>query len=128
DQPVKGEDVLVGGAEPPGLVVPPGMRAVSIKIEMDQIGSGFVLPGSRVDVLSLVKKAEGKESVVRTVEQNLLVLAVDTVGKDLGMTVTLAATVEQAKSLVVAMDKGTLRVVLRPLDDEKKVAPKGSSR
>ncbi len=101
-------------------VLPPGMRAVALRLGNDDAGVGFILPGSRVDLLS----AKGtKEKIVL---ENVLVLAVDVqkVGDEKlaekRMTITVAATPGDAVKLVEAVNKGTVRAVLRRPDEEKK--------
>ncbi|MBY0450232.1 MAG: Flp pilus assembly protein CpaB [Cyanobacteria bacterium] len=67
------------------VLIPPGMRAVSVKVDEVKAVAGFVKPGDRVDVLAVfdvdVDKASGEDqvkervNVVRTVIQNALVVA-----------------------------------------------------
>jgi pilus assembly protein CpaB len=101
----------------------PGERATSIKVNAEKSVAGFVLPGSRVDVVATVNsESSGKESKI--ILQNMLVLAVDT--KDtkeldqrsiVGQTVTLAAKPEEALRLALAQSLGELQLVLRPFGD-----------
>jgi pilus assembly protein CpaB len=102
--------------------VPKGMRAMAIKVNVDTIVAGFVLPNSRVDVLNTVPGE--KEAYTQTILQNMLVLSVDQQNvRDqekktiLGNTVTLAVTPEEAQTLSLAQKMGELRLVLRPFED-----------
>jgi pilus assembly protein CpaB len=106
-----------------GVAIPKGMRAMAIKVNIDTIVAGFVLPNSRVDVLNTVRQGD-KDSYTQTILQNMLVLSVDqTKDRDpdkqsiLGNTVTLAVTPEEAQTLSLAQQMGELRLVLRPFDD-----------
>jgi len=101
----------------------PGQRAVSVKVTAESLVSGFVLPGSRVDV---VWTKRGQEASAKTILQNMLVLAIDaedTRSSDkkniLGQNVTLAATVEEASRLALAGATGDLRLLLRGHGDNK---------
>ncbi len=100
-----------------------GQRAVAIKVTPESLVGGFVLPGSKVDVMFIKKRGDG-DSETRIFLQDMLVLAVDMnrtreEGKDamLGSTATLAATPEETEQLALAGSLGDLRLLLRtPLD------------
>jgi pilus assembly protein CpaB len=106
----------------------PGERAVSIRVNAEKSVAGFVLPGSRVDVVATMNAdgASGKESKI--ILQNMLVLAVDTQAeKDpekrsiLGQTVTLSAKPEEAEKLALAQSLGELQLILRAFGDKEVV-------
>lgn len=127
------EDKLVN-PEQVGLIakLPPGMRAIALKVNAESLAGGFVLPGYRVDVLSTTRGG-GNESTSKIILQNMLVLAVDTIANRdnqttslLGSTVTLAATPEEAQRLSLAAAMGELRLTLRTPDDNKIVRLPGS--
>ncbi len=127
------EDKLVN-AEQVGLVakLPPGMRAIALKVNAESLAGGFVLPGYHVDVLSTLRNGTN-ESISKMILQNMLVLAVDMVANRdnqtttmLGSTVTLAATPEEAQRLSLAGALGELRLTLRTPDDNKIVRLPGS--
>jgi pilus assembly protein CpaB len=64
-----------GAGLPP--TINPGMRAVSIKVN-EVIGvAGFVVPGTRVDVLTTLARAN-EESFSRVVVSNVQVLTANT--------------------------------------------------
>ena len=118
-------------AIPPGeadasrdLPVPKGMRAFSIKAKQDATSVGFVMPGSRVDLLTT--KREGDKTTTKVIFANVLVLAVDTPSRqeddapaNIG-TITVALALEDAIKLVFASAKGEIGVVLRAPEVEKK--------
>ena len=104
--------------------IPPGMRALSVKVN-DVIGvAGFTVPGARVDVVVVVKG--GDNSMARVVVSNLQVLTAGTKydieqakdGKPIpSSVVTLLVTPEQAERITLAQTNGSITLVLRnPLD------------
>ncbi len=101
--------------------VPPGMRAVSIRIDDVSGVAGFILPGDRVDVM-LTRKMEGSpDSGLATdiILQNILVLGIDQLSDQdrekpvVARTATVAVTPEQAQKLALAQQAGTLGLALR---------------
>ena len=104
--------------------IPLGMRALSVKVN-EVIGvAGFVVPGTRVDILATVSQKD--DTATRTVVSNLQVLASGTRydqkelkdGKPIPTTVvTLLATPEDAERVTLASADGKIVLVLRnPLD------------
>jgi pilus assembly protein CpaB len=118
---------LAGAGEGAGLTatIPDGMRAVSVKVN-DVIGvAGFVIPGSRVDViLSGSPNSQGEISMSKVILENIQVLAAgqnvatDDTGKPLNVqVVTLLVTPEQSQTLALATVDGRIQLALRnPLD------------
>ena len=113
-----------GGGLPP--TIPPGMRAMSVKVN-DVIGvAGFALPGTRVDVVVMMRQDGNREGISRTVLSNIQVLAVGTQydvekSKDgaaiPAQVVTLVLTPEDGERLVLASTQGQVVLALRnPLD------------
>jgi pilus assembly protein CpaB len=95
----------------------PGQRAIAIKVTAESLVAGFVLPGTRVDVVCTQK---GTDSQARIILQNMMVLAVDmqdqrdaTTKAMMGQTVTLAASPEEATRLALAQSIGELRLLLK---------------
>jgi pilus assembly protein CpaB len=117
-----------GAGLPP--VIPPGMRAISVRVN-DVIGvAGFVLPGTRVDLLVTVRE-DGPENgrgdpMSRTVVSNVLVLTAGTrldqeKAKDgqpqQSSVVTLAVLPQDAERVALASTEGSISLVLRnPVD------------
>jgi pilus assembly protein CpaB len=113
-----------GAGLPP--VIPAGMRAVSVRVN-EVIGvAGYVLPGTRVDVVATANPTEQRADVTsKVVLANVQVLAAgsridDTAdrGKPVQTTVvTLLVTPEQAERLALASTEGKIQLALRnPLD------------
>ena len=119
------------GAGLPALI-PPGMRAVSVRVNEVVSVAGFVTPGTRVDVLLTGTPNGSGEQQATTVLQNVAVLAS---GHTLERTstgeaqntavITLEVTPEDAQRLALAQKEGTIQLALRnPLDTKQdEVAP-----
>ena len=130
-QSVKGNEPLTenklaplaaGAGLPPSI--PPGMRALSVRVN-DVIGvAGFTVPGTRVDVLVTLRANETTMS--RAVVSNIQVLTAGTRydqeqsknGQPIPTTVvTLMVTPEDAERITLAENSGAITLVLRnPLD------------
>jgi Flp pilus assembly protein CpaB len=110
-----------------------GSRAVAFRVSPESLAGGFVLPGTRVDILQSVRKNE--KTTTRTIMQNMLVLAVDQIaGREvgersamLGNTVTMAVRPKEAQDLFLASTTGEIRLVLRPLGEDKAFSVKPST-
>ncbi len=115
-------------------IIPPGMRAVSVRVNDVISVSGFVLPGSRVDVMvtGVPHGAGDQGPVTRTVLSNLQVISA---GKNLQpdgkgqldnvAVVTLLVTPEQAELLMLASSEGKIQLALRNNTDEHVTAGPG---
>jgi pilus assembly protein CpaB len=121
-----------GGGLP--IIIKEGMRATSVRVD-EVIGvAGFVLPGTRVDVLLTLDKSEGRgQSITRTILQNVQVLAAgqqvqrDKEGKPQTVTVvTLLLTLDDAELLVLAGKEGRIQLALRNTLDTLSVASAGA--
>jgi pilus assembly protein CpaB len=126
----KGEFVLStklagenAGAGLPALI-PPGMRAVSVRVNEVVSVAGFVTPGTRVDVLLTGTPTGGNESETTTVLQNVAVLASghtlerNATGEAQNTAViTLLVSPDDAEKLTLASTEGRIQLALRnPLD------------
>ena len=116
-------------------VIPEGMRAVSVKVDEVVGVAGFVLPGTRVDVLVTVENGDAANelSVTKLVLQNIQVLAAgesiqqDAEGKPQKVTViTLLVTPEDAEKLTLAATEGHIQLALRNVMDRDSVSTEGS--
>lgn len=115
-------------------VIPAGMRAVSVRVN-DVIGvAGFVLPGSRVDILVTGSPpgGAGDNRMTTTVLQNILVISAgtkiqaDARGQAENVpVVTMLVTPEQAEMLTLAANEGRIQLVLRNPTDNKTQKPGG---
>jgi pilus assembly protein CpaB len=115
------------GAGLPSLI-PPGMRAVSVRVNDVVSVAGFVQPGTRVDVLAT--GSSGSERQTTTVLENVAVIAV---GKSLDRSVageaqvapviTLLVSPDDAQKLALVSQEGRIQLALRnPLDTHKGAA------
>jgi pilus assembly protein CpaB len=112
-----------GAGLPP--VIPEGMRAVSVRVN-EVIGvAGYVLPGTRVDVLATATPTTSRaDTTTKLILSNVQVLTAGTrvedqeKGKPMQVTVvTLLVTPEQAEHLALAATEGKIQLALRnPLD------------
>jgi pilus assembly protein CpaB len=115
-------------------MIPPGMRAVAIRVNEVVGVAGFVVPGMRIDVLISGNTPGGNGNLgtlTKTMLQNLEVLSAgqdfkkDAEGKPvLVQVVNLLVTPEQAEMLSLASSQTNVQLVLRnPLDREVAKTP-----
>jgi pilus assembly protein CpaB len=129
----KGEFVLPNklaaenaGAGLPSLI-PPGMRAVSVRVNEVVSVAGFVTPGARVDVLLTGSPTGTAESQTNTVLENVEVVAVgqklerNTTGDAQNAPViTLLVSPDDAQKLTLASTQGKIQLSLRnPVDTKQ---------
>jgi len=112
-------------------LIVPGSRAVSIKTRRDDASSAMVRPGDYVDVIAVLPDSntigsDTKSAIVLL--QRVLVLAsgyetspdnIDVAAKDrkAEAILTLSLKLEQAQAIAVAMERGSVQVVLRNPND-----------
>ncbi|MGC4081819.1 MAG: Flp pilus assembly protein CpaB [Vicinamibacterales bacterium] len=116
--------VGAGAGLPPSI--PPGMRALSVRVNEVVGVAGFVTPGTRVDVLVTLR--DPANSITKVVTSNVQVLAAGTAleqdksksGQAMpSSVVTLLLSPEDAERVVLATDDGAIMLALRnPLDQE----------
>lgn len=107
----------------PGLI-PPGMRAVSVRVNEVVSVAGFVLPGTRVDVLLTGNPSGAAEQQTTTVLENVAVIATgqhlerNSAGEPQNTPViTLLVSPDDAQRLTLASTEGRIQLSLRnPLD------------
>jgi len=113
-----------GAGLPPAI--PPGLRAVSVKVN-EVIGvAGYVLPGTRVDVVATVSPNQSpSEMTSKVILTNVQVLAAGTrIDRDTEKNkpvavnvVTLLVNPDEAERLTLASTEGKIHLALRnPLD------------
>jgi pilus assembly protein CpaB len=113
-----------GAGLPP--TIPPGMRAISVRVN-EVIGvAGFVIPGTHVDVFVTLKRQNQSDSETRIVVSNVQVLTAGTrydqekakSGEAMPSTVvTLLLSPQDAERTVLASSEGQVMLALRnPLD------------
>lgn len=125
-----GEPVIEARLAPKGSgvglapMIPPGMRAIAVRVN-DVVGvAGFVLPGMRVDVLVTGRPPNQGDTITRTVLQNIAVLSagqtIQTDGKSPSISapvVTLLVNPSDAEALTLANNEGHIQLVLRNSTD-----------
>ncbi|HEU4796159.1 MAG TPA: Flp pilus assembly protein CpaB [Pyrinomonadaceae bacterium] len=122
-------------------VIPEGYRAMTVKVD-DVVGvSGFVMPGSYVDVVAVIvpQQAQGAQTpgpVSKIVLQQIKVLAsgpkLDSPNDQREPTnakaVTLQVTPEQAERLSLAANEGKLQLVMRSYTDQEASQTRGVNK
>lgn len=113
-----------GAGLPPSIQ--PGMRAISVKVDEVVGVAGFVVPGTRVDVLVTVRPAAQLDEMSRVVVSNATVLTAGTrydqeeakSGQPIrSSVVTLMVSPEDAERVALAQSRGHIMLTLRnPLD------------
>jgi pilus assembly protein CpaB len=132
-----GEPVLeaalypTGAAGGLGAVIADKHRAVSVKVD-NVIGvAGFVVPGSRVDVMATIRRVDQKRALPysKVILQDVRVLAVDqkleevkSGEPELVNVVTLEVSPIQAGHLIYAAHEGRLQLALRSPGDNVEIA------
>jgi pilus assembly protein CpaB len=117
-------------------LIPPGMRAVSVRVNEVVSVAGFVMPGTRVDVLLTGTPGTSGEQLTTTVLQNVAVLAS---GHNLERSasgepqntavVTLLVSPDDAQRLALAQSEGHIQLSLRnPLDTRAEDVTPSSTR
>jgi len=132
NEPLTASKVAAEGAGaglPP--TIPPGMRAISVRVNEVVGVAGFVTPGNRVDVFATLKRND--TSMTRVVVSNAQVLTAGTKyeqdksksGEAIPSTVvTLLLSPEDAERVVLAGNEGQIMLALRnPLDVEMTKTP-----
>ena len=144
-EPIREEKLVPLNAGFLSAILPPGKRAVAVRISAENTAGGFVLPNDRVDVINTVARqgqGEGqKEHVSRTILSNVRVLAIDqsideknkdeksknekskTKAVFVGKTATLELDPAQAEIVTAGEATGTLSLALRSASDNGEVPP-----
>jgi pilus assembly protein CpaB len=121
-----------GGGLP--IIIPEGMRGVSVRVDDVISIAGFVLPGTRVDVMvTLDEGTQANNPVTKLILQNVPVLTSgqvvehDVNGEPVQVTViTLLVDPEQAEELVLAATRGRIQLALRNTLDMDSVDTRGA--
>jgi pilus assembly protein CpaB len=122
NEPVLRRDLAASASLGLAAKIPDGMRASAVKTNEVMNVAGFILPGSRVDVIVTLRgeNNDASTTTARTVLQNVQVLSTgtkmdpDPTGKPENVTVvTLLVTPEQSQTLALAQSQGTIQFVLR---------------
>jgi pilus assembly protein CpaB len=129
--PAKLASKEAGAGLPPAI--PPGMRAVSVRVN-EVIGvAGYVLPGTRVDVVVTASPNDQRaDTTAKVILTNVQVLTAGTKIDQTGdkgapapvSVVTLLVTPEQSERLALASAEGKIQLALRnPLDQTAPATP-----
>ena len=129
--PMKLASKDAGAGLPP--IIPPGLRAVSVRVN-EVIGvAGYVVPGTHVDVMATASPTDQRADMTsKVVLSNVQVLAAGTKidrdsdgGKPIPVTVvTLLVNPEEAERLTLASTEGKIQLALRnPLDQSTPPTP-----
>ncbi len=112
-------------------ILPTGMRAISTQISPETGAGGFILPNDHVDVILTRRQADADKAATggathssETILTNVRVLAIDQTVEEkngqkvvVGKTATLELTPNQAETLVLSQQLGTLALALRSITD-----------
>jgi pilus assembly protein CpaB len=131
----KGEPILERELAAPGSAaglsskIPDGQRAIALRSDEVVGVGGFLIPGSRVDVLVSYRTEKLPEPITATVVQDAEVLAAgqqiepDPAGKPKPVTVvTLLLTPQESERAFLASNQGTIHFVLRNGADHSRAA------
>ena len=129
-----------GAAAGLSAIIPEGYRAMNVRVD-DVVGiSGFIMPGTLVDIVVVIEPPDGaqtKERISKIVLQNIKVLAnganLDKPKNEKEVervkTVTLQVTPDQAEKLALASSEGKLQLVMRnSIDQGDEVTPGANKR
>ncbi|HEX6717283.1 MAG TPA: Flp pilus assembly protein CpaB [Pyrinomonadaceae bacterium] len=121
-------------------VIPEGYRAMTVRVD-DVVGvSGFIMPGTLVDVVVVTQPPKGignEETISKIVLQNIKVLAngqsIDKPKNDREVersvrAVTLLLTPEQTEKLALASSEGKLQLVMRNSVDQADEQTQGANK
>jgi pilus assembly protein CpaB len=136
-----GEAIVPGRLAPSGtgpgieVKITPGKRAMGVRINDVAGVSGLIQPNSRVDVLVNIRaNDQSSRQVSKLFMENMRVLSVgtrverDAEGKAIeATTAALEVTPDEAERLAVAVNQGSIQLVLRGYGDPDSVRTKGAN-
>src|SRR5215212_7686259 len=140
DPVTEGKLAPVGAAGGLSSMIPEGYRAMTVAVN-DVVGvSGFIMPGTLVDIVVVITPPKGsgnEEMISKIVLQNIKVLAsgqnIDKPKNDREVeraikAVTLQVTPEQAEKLALASSEGKLQLVMRNSVDQADEQTSGANK
>jgi pilus assembly protein CpaB len=117
-------------------ILPKGMRAVSMEVSAENAAGGFILPDDHVDVVltrhdKMQTGGGASDKIVsESILRNVRVLAIDQAVEEkagqrvvVGKTATLELSPDQAETLQLSRQQGTLSLTLRSLIDSRSDSP-----
>jgi pilus assembly protein CpaB len=132
-EPIREEKLLPLNAGFLAAMLPPGKRAMAVRVSAETTAGGLILPNDRVDVVHTTNPQGGKGQISRTILKNIPVLAIDQTLEaegssekapnetakpaPVGKTATLELDSRQAEILANAEATGTLSLALRSAAD-----------
>ena len=139
----QGEPLVENRMSKPGAgaglatMIPPGMRAVAVRVNDVVAVSGFAAAGSHVDILIAGNPPGGNQAtgtVTKTLLQNVEILSAgatiqkDAEGKPVSVpTVNLLLTPAQAEIMSLASNEARIQMVLRNPTDKEETKPPGTA-
>ncbi|MGE5707074.1 MAG: Flp pilus assembly protein CpaB [Bacteroidota bacterium] len=131
-----GEALLEEKLMPPGaqttlaFPLPEGCRAVTVAVDEVVGVGGFLMPGTFVDVVSTIDVDNKPATKVILQKIQVLAIAQDAAKKDspqakIVSSATLAVTPEDAEKLVLAADKGRIRLAIRAPKEDRTINTTG---
>ena len=139
----QGEPLMENRMSKPGAgaglatMIPPGMRAVAVRVNDVVAVSGFAAAGSHVDILIAGNPPGGNQAagtVTKTLLQNVEILSAgvniqkDAEGKPVSVpTVNLLLTPAQAEIMSLASNEARIQMVLRNPTDKEETKPPGTA-
>jgi pilus assembly protein CpaB len=115
------------------ILIPDGMRAVSVRVDEVSQVAGYVTPGTRVDVLVTLSPGENAPIVTKVILQNIQVLAAgQTIERDAEekpqavSVITLLVSPDDAEKLTLGAAEGRVQLALRGALDAAEVRTAGA--
>jgi len=114
----------------------PGYRAMTVRANIESGLHGFLTPGSRVDILTVVRDRDNSNQTESKIFlQNVMVLAVNTLSDmpenkaTVGnvASITLMLRPEQVERMYLVTNRGNIGIALRKPGDTEKVETRGAS-
>ena len=107
-------------------ILPPGKRAVAVKVSAQSTAGGFILPNDRVDLVHTISQSNDgqKQFVSQTLLTNIRVMAIDQTIEEqngdrvvVGKTATLELSPSEVEIVSSAEKQGSLSLALRSMAD-----------
>lgn len=119
-----------GSSKGLGVLIPPGMRAMTVEVDEELGASGFFRAGTKIDIIA-TGRPKGDEKFTKIVLQDIQILSMSgeegSSRKTPKTIVTMAIKPEDAEKLALALNEGKIHMIVRNALDEKKVATAGVS-
>lgn len=114
-------------------------RALSLEVDSRSTRANVVYPGAYIDILTTMKRSDGRDYVTRLVVQGVRVLAVNGISDAAELedvkrknkkqsrtdVLTILVTPDQGEALTLASNEGKINVLLRNSNDEGSIETEG---